>query len=195
MNLAGLFRTLAIVGLLSGCATTEITSSWKAPEAKPLAVGSKVAVLVLVASPGQRRAAEDRLARNIKNATPAYRLFNDEEVTDRQLVRERLQQQGFTYCVVLQVQGVVIENQVRVTPTVHRNLNMWDDGSVMWTDPNYTNTKVFASTRLYAVADGNLLWEAQTKTFNPDKAEELVDDIAKAARERLERDGLVAATN
>jgi hypothetical protein len=193
MTLVGLFRTLAIVGMLSGCATTEITTSWKDPKAKPLEQNTKVAAVVVMSSPGQRRAAEEQLAKKLKNGTPAYRLFTDQEIGERQLVRERLKQQGFKYVVVMKVRGVLLESSDMNAPSVQR-VNMWDDGSLMWGDTGATTAKVFVDTGVYSVDDGNLIWEAQSKTFNPDRAEKLVDEIAKAATERLQKDGLLTAS-
>jgi hypothetical protein len=57
---------VAVVLVLSGCASSPFVSSWKAPDATPLEMqGAKVAAIVMMNNDASRRVAEDTLAREI----------------------------------------------------------------------------------------------------------------------------------
>jgi hypothetical protein len=183
---------LALLVGVSGCATTEITSSWKAPDAEPLERGQKVIAVVVAPNQKQRNAAEDELARHLKDGTAAHRVFNEAELRDQAALRERLSKEGFKYGVVMTLVEAKTELQPVIQPTDSHN--MWgQDESLVWQDVEEPNTTVRVVTRVYSVADGKLIWHAESTTMNPTEVDELVDDIAKAAAERLEKDGMVAS--
>ena len=192
MKPSGLCAALVFATSLSACATTEITSSKKAPAAEPLERGKKVLALVVAQDPKQRRKAEDELARQMVQATPAHRLFRDEELRDPVLVRQRLAAQGFTYIVAMRVVGV--ETDIRSASPSTLQEDLWDGGEdLVWRGTPITTTTVRVNTSLYWAEDGALIWEAESNTLNPSRADALVDDVAKAAAERLKKDGLMAA--
>ncbi len=71
---------------LAGCGSTSFVSTWKAPDAIPIdPTGSRVAAVVMVQSEPTRRAAEDRLAREISKRGAQgilmYRLVPNEAQT------------------------------------------------------------------------------------------------------------------
>jgi len=188
-------RTLAccVLGLsiaLSGCATTKIVTSWKDPEAKPLQRGQKVAAMVVSGSPTIRRTAEDELVRLLRDGTQAYRLFNDEEIKSRDLVKQRLTEQGFYAVVVMKVEGVSKETEARLPGKDP----VWSAYGAMWGDTTVVSesTVVESDTKIYTVEDGKLVWVGTTQSIDPKKIEQLVADVAKAAGERLKADGLLA---
>jgi hypothetical protein len=187
-------RTLAscVLGLsiaLSGCAGTKIVTSWKDPEAKPLQKGQKVVAMVVSGSPTIRRTAEDELVRHLQDGTQAYRLFNDNEIKDRDLVKQRLTEQGFYAVVVMKVEGVSKETEARLPgkdPVWSAYGGMWGDTTVV-----SESTIVEVDTKIYMVEDGKLIWVGTTESIDPKKIEQLVADVAKAAAERLKSDGLL----
>ena len=193
MKASKLCMALVSALLLSACATTtEITSSHKAPTAEPIAHGKKVLALVVAQDPKQRRKAEDELARLMVDATPAYRVFRDAELRDAPLVRRRLAEQGFAYVVAMR--AVDVDTDVRSTGPSSLRQDLWEgDRELVWRGETITTTTVRVNTSLYSAADGALIWEAESNTLNPHRADALVDEVAKAAAERLKKDGMMAA--
>lgn len=59
-------------------------------------------------------------------------------------------------------------------------------------DPgHYTTDKIyFLESNLYDAATGELLWSAQSKTYNPTSLESFTQDYTEALIKRLEKDGL-----
>ena len=193
MKASRLCAALVFAASLSACATTtEITSSKKAPNAEPIERGKKVLALVVANDPAQRRKGEDELARHMAHGTPAYRMFSDEELRDPALVRQRLAEQGFTYGLVMKVVDVETDTRPATPTPVQRN--MWDpDEELVWSGAPIATTTVRMVTSLYSVKDGSLIWEAESNTLNPTKADALVDEVAEVAAKRLEKDGLMAS--
>ncbi|MCC6334843.1 MAG: hypothetical protein IT380_12765 [Myxococcales bacterium] len=182
---------LSLVFALSGCATTKIVSTWKDPEAKPLIKGEKVCAVVISGSPTLRRTAEDELVRLLADGTQAYRLFNDNEVKDRELVKQRLTEQGFKYVVVMKVEGVSQETQARLPGKDP----VWNAYGAMWGDTTVVSntTTVEIDTKIYNVEDGKLVWIGTSESVDPSKVEQLVDDVAKAVGEKLKADGMLVS--
>ena len=97
-------RTLIITAVCtiasSGCATTQLQSSWVKPNIGPLAF-TKVVAQALSKSGTQRRLLEDAMVTEIRRvapnvaAVPGYTLVPDEEVQDEARMRAAIAQGGF----------------------------------------------------------------------------------------------------
>jgi hypothetical protein len=184
---------LALIVALSACASTEITSSWKAPSARPIERGQKVLAVVVAPDKKARATAEDRLARRLADGKAAHLVFSDEQLEDRTALRERLAQEGYAYAVVMRLVGVKTETRNVVTQPAQNSTNMWGDSeALVWEDAQESFRTVRVVTRVYSVSSGELLWQAESSTINPDDVHQLVDEIADAAAERLEKDGMIA---
>ncbi len=180
---------------LGGCATTEITSTWKAPSAQPIQRGQKVVAVVNAPDSKQRRRAEDELASEVAHGTPAHRMFSEAELKDPAAVRKRLEDEGYKYGVVMSLVDVKTETHQVAKPTYE--YNMWDEHNTVvvgqgWEDVEESHTEVRVVTRVYTVADGKVIWQAESRTMDPTEVKGMVDEIAKAAGERLKKDGMLA---
>src|ERR1700758_1307416 len=82
--------------MMVGCASTEMTNTWFDPSAmsQPL---HKVAVIALTKDPGMRRMAETEASKQIKGAQviPSYLVLSDEDLRNREVVKAKLQDQGY----------------------------------------------------------------------------------------------------
>src|SRR5690348_1153960 len=98
---------LAIATLATGCATTEMTSTWADPSAKGAAM-SRIAVICITKDPGLRRMAEDTTAAQMAGAqaTPSYQVLGDTDLKDRAAVKEKLKAGGFNGVLVMRLAGV-----------------------------------------------------------------------------------------
>lgn len=93
--------------VLAGCATTTFTSTWKAPDAKPLQfkAGEKVIALVVAKQESIRRSGETNLAGVLDRAglkgVPAYTLAIEGEATDESKAKQLYDASGAVGVVVL----------------------------------------------------------------------------------------------
>ena len=110
----------AILALVLGaCATTEFTSTWKAPDAQPLNLrGQKVAAFVVAPNDSTSRAGESALARELSargvEGLPGYGLVPKEERSSNEKVKARLEGAGIVAAVVLR--PVAKEKEMNYTP-------------------------------------------------------------------------------
>ncbi|MDP2274318.1 MAG: hypothetical protein Q8N23_04465 [Archangium sp.] len=176
-------RTLILVlALLSaGCTVAHVVDSWKAAGAKPFKRSNKRVVLVVANDPERRARAETKLAEEIK-AVPLRSLFGDDELKDGVAVKARLLEQGFTELVVLRVE-VETERSMR-------RLSVWKRWLTVGV-PYASNTRLDLITSVYDIAEGDLVWQLESFSYDPSSVESLLEEHAKAGIERLKADGML----
>lgn len=180
--------------MLVGCESTQLSTSWKDPDASALRF-QKVAVVVLNSSPAERRAEEDEIVRQIKRATAiaSYSFVPDAELRNHEKVKASIRQQGFDGVIVLRM--ISADKQMTYVPG---HVSYWNDGSgfgydPIVTTPGYytTDTIVRAEVSVYSVSDGKLIWAGASNTINPASAKDLALQIAKATGAELRKQGLM----
>jgi len=194
--------------LLAGCATTTFTSTWKAPDAKPLQfqAGDKVIAMVMAQSTALRRSAEANLAdeldkRGLKGV-PAYTLISDEDIKDEAKAHTVIDAADAAGIVVLRPQGK--EQKVSSTPSTYYGSpyygGFWGGGyyGYGWGgayDPGTIRTDTYVSieTLIYDLRQNKLVWAGQSTTMNPSEVEAFVHELAEAVSRELRNSGLVAA--
>jgi hypothetical protein len=173
---------LALALFSFSCATAHVLDSWKADNAAPLKKSTKRAVVVIANDKTRRDRAEAAFAEDI-NAVVLRNLFTPEELKDRELVKARLLENGFEEIVVMRVVGVE-EEQTRVR-------------SPMWTNwmgidtPQVSKTRVDLLTSIYDVADGRLVYQLASHTYDPTTVEAVMDAQVKEGLKRLRDDGML----
>ena len=193
---AGLVTALTLV---AGCATTNISSSWVAPGARPVTFNNTLVVFMHPVE-NTRRTAEEYLVARIgpDRAVASHTVISQAEVRDTDRAKVTVRDAGFDGVVVLRVVGV--EERVNLegvaTPPNYEQ-GFWDyyeDGWPSVYDPDRLprDTIVSVETNVYSVTEDRLLWSGISETFNPLDLEGAVDDIADAVRGELRRVGLVA---
>lgn len=194
-------RALLLAAFVLGCGTTQIQSSWKDPSAGEIHF-RKVAVFALSKDPATRRIAEDALVQGSPSGAvvASYTFVSDAELGDVDAVKRKVQEAGFDGAVVMRPVGTQTERTVVPgTPLPHFGApygSLW--GYYGYGYPGaYTpdavriDRYVEVETLVYSVPDQKLLWGARSETMNPSSVDELVDDVAKAAREDLRQQGLL----
>lgn len=206
-HVSGCAAVLA-AAVLSACASGNLVSSWKAPNAAPLEMtGEKVAAVVMMSDPSARRAAEDALARELSargaEGIPMYTIAPTAGAGDEEAAREAAEQAGVAGVVVMR--PVRTEQQVSSTPVYSGPAyggywsgyygfgwgSPWSMG-VASAGEIRTDTIVFVETLVYSLRQNELLWGGQSKTTNPATVDRLVEDTAKQVARELERQGLLA---
>ncbi len=208
MRLQVLWFAIAIVvaAMLSGCASTSFVTSWKAPDAAPLAFkGKKVAAVVMTENQTSRRAGEDALVREI-NARGAqgiamYTILADVGKEHEAAAKAALERAG--------VAGVVVMRPVSVDKEVIPTTVTYTGGyyggywggyyGYGWGAPyggavvsgGGTNTIVSIETLVYSLEQNKLVWAGQSETTNPDGIDQMVSEISDAVVTELQNQGLV----
>jgi len=173
---------------LIGCTTT-LNSTWVEPErvGKPI---QKVLVVGIAESEGQRRVFEDlfcsRLAQAGPQAQPSYRVLAADKPPTRDNVDAALA--GTDFDSVFVTSYVRTDREMVYTepmsPYYAPGGYYWDRhyswyyGAV--TTPGYWSevTTVILENNLYETATGRLIWSAESESFNPSSAEEIVRTLA-----------------
>ncbi len=193
---------------LAACATTSFTSSWKAPDAKPLTFkpGDKVIALVMAESPSLRRSGEanlaDELTRRGLVGVPAYTLVAEADVKDESKAKIAIDASGAAGIVVIRPMGK--EKEISSTPSYGSPYYGGFYGGYYrygWGAPYgayggteiRTDTYVNIETLVYDLRQNKLVWAGQTRTMNPSDVESFVKELAAAVSKELKASGLVAA--
>jgi hypothetical protein len=191
---------------LFACASSPFVSTWKAPDATPLQLrGSKVAAVVMMENQASRRAAEDALAREITargaQGVPMYSILPDGQPQSEAAARAALEQAGIAGAVVMRPVGV--EKEVSSSPTYSAPMYAGYYGGyyghgwgASWGTTGgeiRTDTIVVVETLIYSLKQNKLVWGAQSRTTNPKNVDQLVQKLATAAAEELEKQGLITA--
>lgn len=155
----------------AGCASTQIVATWRDPALSEVAFRN---ILVVFQSddPAQRRELEDRMAREIPNATPGYRVFSERPATV-EAARARVREAGYDSVVIIGITGVDRERVIVPGPPAWHPYEptlwgAWErDGSIVVRPGQVrTDTTVHMATRVYAVAQDKLVWFARSDTLN-----------------------------
>ena len=200
---------------LSGCASTALKSTWRAPDDRGAPIG-KMAVLVLEADDNLRRFAEDQMVRSLPPTTrgvAGYTLF-DKPDADVGKLKDKLNQQGFDG--ILLVRTVSIDKTrtevppstqlVPTGPLLLPTTRLSTDGRTLdtyyshaWgytyqTTPGYTAhlTTVVVESVLYRLPQGTAAWSAVTETRNPGSKADMVQDLVELVEKQLAKDGFIA---
>jgi hypothetical protein len=197
---------LVVVLLLGGCATTTFTSTWKAPDAKPVnPTGKTIAAIFVSRDESRRRAGEDALAADLRargaNPIAGYTILPNDQRGDGETARQSLRQAGAQGAVVMRVVGR--DQRINYTPGVGYAFPTyyygfgpyWGYGWRSVYEPGYltTDTVVSVETLVYSLQpEDKLLWASTSRTTDPRNLDALVNDVAQATAKEMVRQGLLA---
>ena len=175
-----------LAAIAGGCASTQITSSWRDEDLAKVPF-RKVLVVFQHSDSRLRHVLERRMASDIPNAVPAHAIFSDEEVRDVEKVKARVREQGFDSSIVMRLVSVDREVSYRpgriyaVPGFYHGFYGYWGYGWRTVYDPGYYRSDriVNIATNVYSVADDKLVWASQSETFNPSSLREAVDEVLR----------------
>lgn len=193
----------AVVLALSGCATTTFQSTWKAPDATTLDfAGEKVVALIVNADTAVRRGAEHALANKLTRlgclGIPAYTAIPDEVVKDKDKAKAWFEKQNVAGVVVMQVsrqeKELTASGPLYAGPTYggfYGGWYGWGWGAAYSPGNIRTDTLVFVETLVYSLKQDKLVWAGQSKTTNPEKVHEFIDDLVDHAAAEMKKAGLI----
>jgi len=180
---------------LSSCSSTHVVTRWQDPATSHL-VFTKVLTLVIGGDQSLVRAGEDDLCRQVARVPckPAYLAMPDSMRSDIPAAKALVRKEGFDGALVFRV--VSDREKVTYTPPsygpsfwgYYRYAQAYRPGSYR------TDQLVRVETAIYSVTQDKLLWVGTTETVNPKSLSTLVEEVSKAVREELVREGAIPAS-
>ena len=212
-----LTRFLILLALsVSACDSTDFESTWQNPAAKPINTRNEsVATFLLSNNEAARRSFEYNLA-NVFNqhgieATAGYDLGFNTDVTDKQKILTDLKGTGIDHAVFMRI----VDRQLETSyipgaawyPGFYYDPFLWYHGAYVgpwglagtwpaYYDPGYyrVDTVVSVETLVYSVPDTRLDWAGLSRTMNPSKVKNFVEDVVSEALKEMKKTGLIYTT-
>jgi hypothetical protein len=189
-RLAGCLLAIA----LSSCSSTHVVTRWQDPATSHI-VFTKILALVIGGDQSLVRAGEDDLCRQVARVPckPAYLAMPDSMRGDTAAAKALVSKEGFDGALVFRV--VSDREKVTYVPPsygpsfwgYYRYTRPYDPGSYR------TDQLVRVETSIYSITQDKLLWVGTTETVNPKSLSTLVEEVSKAVRQELVREGAIPA--
>lgn len=195
---------VAIAILLAGCSSTRLEHGWKDPEVKTLAF-TKLMVVTPYPDGAVRREAEDALKEAI-TAVPVVTSYQSvkepDALKDVNQVLAAAKQAGADGVVTMRM--VSDRTELEYSPGAaypagyYAMPGYWGPryglAPMAYTPPVVTSARMVGiETSIYRVSDHKLLWSGLSSTRNPSDLKMLISETVAVVRERLAKDGLIAA--
>jgi len=175
--------------------------SWHEPGVTVSSSGNqKVLVMGLVKDESSRRIVEDNLVKKMPpgKAVASYTIVTSEMVkaAKEEALSAMLTQGGFTH--VLMVRLADVEKETSYVPGTTTGYyggygRYYGYGAGMYSSPGYytEDKNYFVETAIYSINPDKLLWTGTTKTVNPSKITNTIDDIAMVVTDQMKKDGFL----
>lgn len=189
---------LAALGALPACHRTHLVASWREPGAAPLHFKKAVGVFV-TKDEALRRTLEDKIAEELPNTVPSYRVLESADLADTAGVERRLRKAGFDGAIVMRV--VTVDQRLTYTPGTYWYGPPYSTFGAYWGtawgypyDPGYVyaNQIVTIETQIYSLTSNKLIWAGRSETTDPRTAGKLAHSVVGRVVRALRKDGLLA---
>jgi hypothetical protein len=197
-------KLLFVLGVSAfiGCGpSTTMEKSWHEPGVTVSSAGNqKVLVMGLVKDESSRRIVEDNLVKKMPagKAVASYTIVTEEMVkaAKEDALSAMLTQGGFTHVLIVRLADV--EKETSYVPGTTTGYyggygRYYGYGAGMYSSPGYytTDKNYFVETAIYSINPDKMLWTGTTKTVNPTKLTNTIDDIAMVVTDQMKKDGFL----
>ena len=181
---------------LSSCSSTHVVTRWQDPATSHI-VFTKILTLVIGGDQSLVRAGEGELCHQVKKVPckPAYLAMPDSMRSDIPAAKALVRKEGFDGALVLRV--VSEREKVTYVPPSYGPTfwGYYGYAHQAYTPGSYrTDQLVRVETSIYSITQDKLLWVGTTETVNPKSLSTLVEEVSKAVRQELEREGAIPAS-
>ena len=198
-----LIAIFASFSILSSCTNTKVTSVWMDSE-KAGTSFSDILIIGISEEDHNRRLFEEQFANQLRtvgvNSEVSYTLLPQGTDINRETVDAAIK--GKTIDAVLVTHLVAVEEETVYRQNMdYRPAYGYYDGlysyyphvhSYVHQSGYYTTHEVVKlETNLYEVATDDLVWSAQSQSFAPESAKEVIDDLANLVIKDLQEKGLI----
>jgi len=184
--------------LLSSCASTYVTGTWKDENyTKPV---SNVLVIGLGENQSRRRSFEDTLSTMFKKAgkeaSPSAKYFEDIREISKESVGPLVNKENFDAVIVARILN--IDKTQRYIPSAYpAHYNSFYGyygrvGGAYYEPGQYVqDTLVSLEINLYETTNAKLIWAITTETFLPDNINKEINKLSELIMGNLEKEGLL----
>jgi hypothetical protein len=189
--------------LLAACTSTRLTESWINKDIKDYPYRDFL-IIGIADDDLNRRLFEDNFVDALKKrgieAEPSYRLLPDSAVINRDSVAEAIKGKNIDAVLVTHMvsidQETVYRQSMDYMPTQGYYNGLYNYYPHVYTyvnAPGYYTTHeiVKLETNVYDVASEKIAWSAQSRSFAPDSAKEVIDELTKLVISDLEDKGII----
>src|SRR5262249_19730131 len=174
---------------------TKLQSSWIDPNVPAQGKFNHVVCLAINRNEPVRRSMGNAMVQQIQGAEPSYTFITQDELSDRDKVREDIAKAGFDGVVVMRIVNVSNEAGVQTSAATAENSDLWTYYSAAApeaSDPSMQTAKlVSVETNVYSVRDGKLRYTSRSETANPQSVNELINNSVRANIDRLKDDKII----
>jgi hypothetical protein len=196
-------KLLFILGVSAfiGCGpSTTMEKSWHEPgETASITGNEKVLVMGLVKDEASRRIVEDNLVKKMKvKGVASYTILTEDMVkaAKEDALSALLVKEGFTHVLIVRLADV--EKETSYVPGTTTGYyggygRYYGYGAMSYGSPGYytEDKNYFVETAVYSINPDKLLWTGTTKTVNPSKINNAIDDIAMVVTNEMKKDGFL----
>ena len=185
----------AILILASGCSSTSILNSWKAPDATLSSEQyKKVLVVVMAKDENARKTAEDKIVSNYKALQPSYPVFTLKGLgQDTLKVKNMVKEQGYDAIIVMRL--ITVKAKSTYVAGTHNQAyqknGIYYFGDYLNSSTYATDMQFIVSTNVWSLKDEKLLWSGVTESTDPKKIDKLVNTVAKEVVYKMTEDGFI----
>ena len=200
--LISLAAVLSII-VVTGCASTKITSVWM-DQGKAGTSFNDILVIGIGEEEHNRRLFEEELTSQLKAAgiesEVSYRMLPQGVSINRDTVAAAIEGKNIDAVIVTHLVAVEEETVYRQNMDYRPTYGYYNDlysyyprvHTYVHTPGYYTTHEVVKlETNLYEVKSEDLVWSAQSRSFAPESAKEIVDDLIRLVIKDLKEKGLI----
>ena len=192
---------LALMFLLTSCATTRLIDTWKDDQFSGPAF-KKIMVVSVMKRPDTRQLVEDEFAGQLNargvNPVTCYSCIPDLKNLTREEIVRAVGHTGVEGVLVVELRqaGTRVESMRAEGPTIGDSIGL-DSYMLTATSRPYDQTMikrdefVTMSTRLFDASTGKLIWYSNTETVDPGKAVQEIARFAKIILNALQKEKLI----
>lgn len=188
---------LSCVCLLTSCATTKMTESWKDDQFRGTI--RKVVVLGVFKEPDTRKIFEDEFADRLRargiDAVASHKFISDAELPDKDVVIWKIRKLGAETVIVTRIVDMEtvrteVPGRSYIVPTYYTSYGTYYTHIYQ---PGYTATEgyAYAETNLYNVGDEKLVWSGRSETELTATRYKLIQAFVKLMIGKLSDDHLI----
>ncbi len=197
---------LVLAAALAGCsAGTRFVNTWKEPDAAPLSVkpGDLVIAMVISKEETTRRTGEDLLGEELRQRglrpIPSFSLIPTDQVGDREKAAAAIQDSGAV--ALFAMRPIAVNKEQTYVPPTYMGPGPYGGWGPYygygWStaySPGYvvTDTVVRVETLVFDLKQNKLLWAGTSETTNPERLDQFMRDLVKAAGAEMRRVGVIA---
>ena len=197
-TIAGLFSVL----ILSSCATTRITSSWREPDKQVnMQDLNKVLVVALFRKEKASREAEDQMAASLhgKGVVSYQYLGSGFDKKNEEVIRDRIKADGFDAAVTMRLVDVdkevtYIPGRMTTYPSYFRSFSGYYYRSWNYynTPDRYATTRTFTvEINVFSIKEDRIIWSGLTETTDPDGIDKLTQHVVRVVEKRMRKEGFI----